>query len=128
MNTTPAVASTAPLGQPGVISWFKAFVFAQAVLGLAGLILGLRDVPGLMHDPEIPPAIAAAVVLFIFLLALAMVAAFLLPLFLRPRPWLWTYGIVLMCLGMMTLWFIPACVPLLVHWFKPATKAYFGKK
>jgi hypothetical protein len=130
MDTNATAASTPAPPQPGVIMWYKSFIFAQAILTLAGSVTGLSLIPKVAEDPD-PEVQFLATILMAALLFWYMgvfVTAFLLPLFLRPRPWLWTYGIVLMGLGMMTCWFIPACVPLMVHWFRPATKAYFGKK
>ena len=64
---------------------------------------------------------------WLLLIALPFFGACLLPLVLKPRPWLWTYDLVIICLGMTSACFLPACIPLLIHWMKPETKAYFGK-
>ena len=63
----------------------------------------------------------------LLLMGLGLLVASLLPLVLRPRPWLWTYDLVIICLGMTSACFLPACIPLLIFWLKPGMKSYFGK-
>lgn len=48
-------------------------------------------------------------------------------LFLPPKPYNWIVGIVLICVGMTSCCFLPICVPLLIYWIKPETKAFFGR-
>lgn len=45
--------------------------------------------------------------------------------FLRPAPWLWVYHIVLIAIGLTSVCCFPICIPLLIAWIKPETKAYF---
>jgi MFS family permease len=63
----------------------------------------------------------------LLLMGLGLLVASLLPLVLSPRPWLWTYALFVICLGMTSACFLPACIPLLIFWLKPETKSYFGK-
>jgi hypothetical protein len=48
-------------------------------------------------------------------------------LLLPPRPWTWIYHLVIICFGMTSACCIPMCVPLVIFWLKPDTKAYFGR-
>ena len=48
-------------------------------------------------------------------------------LFLPRKPWNWIVGIVMMAIGMTSCCFLPFLIPLLIYWFKPETKAYFGR-
>jgi hypothetical protein len=50
-----------------------------------------------------------------------------LPFFLKPKPWVWVYNLVIICLGKMSCCLLPACIPLLIFWIKPETKRYFGR-
>ncbi len=54
---------------------------------------------------------------------------FLLPFaagpFLPRKLWGWIFGLVLICIGMMSVCCWPATIPLLIFWLKPETKAYF---
>jgi uncharacterized membrane protein len=74
-------------------------------------------------------AFAAKLTGILFLgLGLVLMAAFLIPLFVKPRPWVWIYDLVLICLGLTSCCFWPICIPLLLFWVKPETKIYFAKK
>jgi F0F1-type ATP synthase assembly protein I len=46
--------------------------------------------------------------------------------FLKPKPWVWTYDLVLICFGLSS-YLLPVCVPLLIFWIKPETKKHFGR-
>jgi len=48
-------------------------------------------------------------------------------LFLRPKPWVWIYDLVIICMGMTSACFLPAAIPLLIYWLKPEVKAHFGR-
>jgi hypothetical protein len=52
---------------------------------------------------------------------------FTIALFLKPKPWVWIYGLVLICIGFMGCPTIFASIFLLIFWIKPETKAYFGR-
>lgn len=114
--------------RPKVILWFKVYAAVLAViyLGLAAasLIFFLGDPAELGTSRE-----GALVIGVLFLLmGLVLFGVFLLPLIVAPMPWLWTYDLVLICIGMTSACFIPACVPLLIFWMKPETKAHFGRQ
>ncbi len=47
--------------------------------------------------------------------------------FRAKTPGAWTYHLVLICIGLTSACCIPICLPLLIFWLKPETKAYFGK-
>jgi hypothetical protein len=113
---------------PKVVFWFK---FYTTVLGLIYLALGGMGFFFLLLDPaqlEMGPTEARAMGLMFILLGFIFAAVFLLPLVLPARPWVWLYDLVLICIGMTSACFIPACIPLLIFWMKPATKAYFGRQ
>src|SRR5688500_5267307 len=102
--------------RPKVILWFKVYaaVLAVTYLGLAAasLIFFLGDPVELGTSRE-----GALVIGVLFLLmGLVLFGVFSLPLIVTPRPWLWTYALVLICIGMTSACFIPACVPLLIFW------------
>ncbi len=52
---------------------------------------------------------------------------FAVALFLPPKPYNWIIGIVMIALGMTSCCFLPFCIPLLIFWLKPETKAFFGR-
>ncbi len=64
---------------------------------------------------------------FLLMLSLVLLVACFLPFVLKPRPWLWIYHLVIICLGLTSPCFMPFSIPLLVFWIKPETKAFYGK-
>ncbi len=61
-------------------------------------------------------------------ISLAIWIPYVIAPYLRPQPWVWVYGMVMICLGTTSCCLIPACVPLLIFWIKQETKDYFGMK
>jgi len=113
--------------RPPVIKWFRVYSWALCVLYLAVAAFSL---PFFVIEPtelEMPRAVALLLGIAILLLGLGLLVASLLPLVLSPRPWVWTYDLVIICLGMTSACFLIACIPLLISWLKPETKSYFGK-
>ena len=67
-------------------------------------------------DDDMPP-IVALFAGFVFLgMGLVLLVVSLLGIFLKPRPWVWIYSLVLICLGMTSPCFLPICIPLLLFW------------
>ncbi len=54
-------------------------------------------------------------------------ALFVLPFCVAPRPWVWVYGLVLICFGLTSAACLPVAVPLLIFWMKPEVKRYYGR-
>ena len=99
--------------------WFKVYtgVLCFCYLAVAGFGIFL-----IFDDPA-----ERSVGLVLLLFGIAFFGGCLVPLILKPRPWLWTYDLVIICLGMTSACFLPASIPLLIAWMKPETKSYFGK-
>jgi hypothetical protein len=112
---------------PGVVKWFKVYcgILSFVYLGVAAASLFFfLTPPGEMEMSEAGARITGVVLLAMGLLLFALCV---LPLCVPRRPWVWGYGIGLICLGMTSACFLPMCVPLLIYWVKPETKSYFGK-
>lgn len=114
--------------RPGVISWFKlytGFLCLLYLLPTIAVFLSLFSATSAATDmfKEVGPVFAVLV----SLLALALFVACLLPLILKPRPWLWTYNLIIICLGMTSACMLPASIPLLIFWIKPEARKYFGR-
>jgi cation transporter-like permease len=56
-----------------------------------------------------------------------MAVVFTVALLLPPKPYNWIVGVIMIAIGMTSCCFVPVCVPLLIYWFKPETKAFFGR-
>ena len=115
------------LQRPKVLFWFKAYSGFLCILYLAVAGFGLYCFWADPSDLDMSkPAAQISAAAFLFL-GLALFIACLLPLILTPRPWVWTYDLVVICMGMTSACFLPVCIPLLIYWLKPETKRYFGK-
>lgn len=112
---------------PPVLTWFRIYC---VVLCILYLLTTAGGVVFLVLDPatlEMPPLVARLMGAFILLLGLGLLAASAAPLFLRPKPWVWVYDLVIICMGMTSACFLPVSIPLLIYWLKPDVKAYFGR-
>ena len=112
---------------PKVVFWFRIYsgclCFIYLLVAGASLFFFFAD----PADLEMPAAGARFIGVMFVLMGLGLFAACLLPLVMKPRPWLWIYDLVIICLGMGSPCFLPACIPLLIFWIKPETKSYFGR-
>lgn len=66
--------------------------------------------------------------LFLLLLSIPLCLSHAIPFFVAPRPWVWMFVLVLICLGLTIPCTLPATVPLLLSWLRPETKRYYGKR
>jgi hypothetical protein len=123
IETIPETASQ----PPRVLLWFKVYSGFLCFLYLATAAFSLFYFLGDPKDTEMSPTGAHITGALLLVVGLALSGACLLPLVLRPKSWLWTYDLVVICLGMTSICFLPACIPLLIFWLKPETKRYFGK-
>ena len=117
-----------PADAPKVLAWFKVYsaLFAALYLACAGCSLIFFLVEPSQLDTTKEGAIFVGVMLL--LMGLGLAAAFVLPFLLKPRPWVWIYDLVLICVGLTSPCCMPASIPLLIYWLKPEAKAYFGRQ
>jgi len=119
-----------PTDTPKVLAWFKAY---SALLAAVYLALAASSLIFFLFEPgALGRGTTKAETIFfgLLLLGIGMVfaAAFVLPLFLKPKPWVWIYDLVLICIGLTSPCCMPASIPLLIYWLKPEAKAYFGRQ
>lgn len=113
--------------KPPVIRWYTVYCSAMAALyvacAFAGGFLMSANLGPYLHGRDITEVRVQGIIM----LALGIVLFFLFAaaLFFPRKPWNWTFGIVLICLGMTSCCCLPACIPLLIYWIKPETKAYY---
>lgn len=111
---------------PKVVLWAKVYEAALALVYLALVVAGVVFlVADVQTGPDEPPA-AVLGGLFIAI-SLPLVFLFGAGLFLRPTPNAWVFHLVLICIGLTSACCLPATIPLLIFWFKPETKAHFGR-
>ena len=110
------------------VTWYKVYAgimlalyLGVAVVGLTLLVFSsdLADLENNDMEIQIMGAVYGV-------LGLIVGVAFAVGLGVPRRKWGWIYSIVLICIGLTSCCTLPACVPLLIFWFKPETKAYYG--
>jgi len=114
------------LDRPKVVVWFKVYCWVLAALYFLVMLFSMMF---FMVSPEsLEMDAVAAMIIGGLLLAMGagLLVVSLLGVFLTPRPWVWVYSLVLICLGMTSACFIPFCVVLLLYWLKEETKAHYG--
>ena len=112
---------------PPVIFWFKIYCGVLCVLYLAVMAAALIFFVVGPEQFEVSGLFANLMGVLYLVLGLGLFAACFLPLVLRPRPWVWTYDLIIIALGLSSPCLLPACIPLLIFWVKPETRIYFGK-
>ena len=113
--------------KPKVVTWFSVYAiilcFLYAMVAVLGIVFIAMDAETL----EMRPLEALLIGAVFLVMGLFFLAACALPFFFSPRPWLWVYNLVIICLGMTSACLLPACIPLLIFWLKPETKEYYGR-
>lgn len=127
MDPQPLSMPSVPPARPAVVGWFLAYCAFLCVLYL--LVAGFSLPFFLLNPDELEMGRAEAIVVGVMFLAMGLVffVLFLMPFFLPRRPWVWVFDLVLICIGMTSACFLPACIPLLLFWLKPEPRAWFGK-
>ena len=111
---------------PPVYKWFVAYCIFMALgyLIFAGMgILFMVTEP----DPEMSPTEAKIMGVVFLIMGIVFVVPYAFAPFLPRTSWVWVLGLVLICLGLTSLCCLPVCIPLLIHWLKPETKAFYGR-
>ena len=119
---SPAVA------KPAVVTWFKVYAGVLFLVYLAVIAFSFIFLLVDPEDLEMPAAEAKVMGIMFLAVGSFLSIACLIPLLARPRPWVWVYSLVIICLGMTSACFLPACIPLIIFWIKPETKRYHGMK
>ena len=116
---------------PPVLQWYRIYAGAMAVLYYAcvvgGVLITIFHEEIATTEPADEPWLWLVYgVAFIgvgLFLAIAYTAAFFVP----RQPWAWVYHLVLISIGLTSCCCMPISIPLLIHWFKPATQTWFGR-
>lgn len=112
--------------RPQVVTWYYVYVGVLAAVyllfGVGFLIAAFLVPPG-----ELPPEDQFTLYLMpvcMLPFAVLYIAAFFLP----RAPWAWIFHLVLIAIGMTSACCLPVCIPLLIFWLKPETKAWYGRE
>lgn len=115
-----------PLDTPKVLPWFKVYAALFALLYfvcVAGSLVFLVNPSWL--DMERGEGLIMGGLMIAICLPLGI--AFVLSFVFEPKPWVWIYDLVLICIGLTSPCCMPASIPLLIYWLKPEVRAYFGR-
>ncbi len=115
-----------PPERPAVVIWLKVYC---GILAFVYLLFAFISLIFFFADPaelEMAPAETQLVGSVFLIMGTALFIVFLIPILLGPRPWLWIYDIVVICIGFTSICCLPFSVALLVFWLKPEVKRYFG--
>lgn len=111
-----------------MLGWYKAYCglltltyVLTAVFGFWVIVTRYSGASG--HSSEDGLLVGGVMAACGLLFGGACGAALVLP----ARPWAWTYHLAIICLGLSSVCCLPICIPLLIFWLKPETKAYFGR-
>ena len=107
--------------------WYRVYLAVLSFLYLAVAIFGVVLIfaqPGTREYTKEQLLIMG--VLYIVLGVVFFVVA-VVAMLLPPRPYNWILGLIMIILGVTSCCFWPICIPLLIYWFKPETKAFFGR-
>lgn len=114
---------------PGAVVWFKVYAAINAIV--YGLVFALgvfmMVVPGFDPTGSSSPELGPIVFGIIYGgMGLLFAVPYTIALFLRPKKWVYVFDLVLICIGLMSCACWPISIPLLIYWFNPDVRAYFG--
>lgn len=131
---SPPSAPAAPsrsAGRPPAVGWFLVYAGILLVLYLMVAALSIVffsiDSAELDKELELPRGGGRMMGVVFLVMGLGLAGVCAVPFLVEPRGWVWTYDLVVICLGLTSACFWPICIPLLIYWLNPETKAYFGK-
>lgn len=107
--------------------WYRVYCGVLCVLYLAVAVFGFVLT---VMQPETREYRKEEIILMGMIYAILGAVLFIasaIALFLPPKPYNWIVGLVMIALGLTSCCFLPICVPLLIYWLKPETKAFFGR-
>ena len=114
------------LETPSVYKWFVVYCILMALLYMATAVMGI----GFMYfepDPKMDDAEAKIMGSVMIVLGLVFCVPYAIAPFLPRQSWVWTFGLVLICIGLTSACCLPVCIPLLIFWLKPEMKAFYGR-
>ena len=108
--------------KPAVWTWYVVYALTMAFMYLAcavgGVVLAVAAEGG-------EDSVAQGIVMTV--IGLPLLLLYGAAPFFPKRPWAWTFHMVLIALSGTSACCIPVCIPLIIFWLKPETKAFFGK-
>ncbi|MBW2528896.1 MAG: hypothetical protein JRI23_32270 [Deltaproteobacteria bacterium] len=124
----PGVHYSSETDRPSVVVYYKAFCGFMAfvyvlVAGMGVLLLFLPTLAPSSSGPSGGEALIAGGMYIV--LGIGLTIPYALGIVLGRKPWVHTYGIVMIGLTMTSCMCIPIALPLLLAWLKPEVKAWY---
>lgn len=114
--------------RPPVIVWFRVYAATMALVQLVAVaMVVLRMWQRTNADVYVRDRDADVVLLVLLLVFLFFLGFFVVATFVPYKPWGWSVGLVAIGLGCSGIVGMIICVPMLLYWLKPITKAAFGR-
>jgi hypothetical protein len=112
-----------------VVTWFKVYAVGMAMLYVLVVGAGVACIvfADQMADRETSATEWRVQGVMFAAVGIPIAGAFVLGALLPARPWVWIYDFVLIAIGLTSCALLPATIPLLIYWVKPATKVWFGR-
>ncbi len=110
---------------PGVVIMFRVFCCIVAVAAIVAA--GCSFIP-LANDYYYDNKLGVGEFIGLLTSALAVFTLTTIPLlFPRSKPWMWWYGLAIILLSTLSLYFTIFGILLLIFWVQPRTQQYFGR-
>jgi len=112
---------------PPVYTWFVVYCILMALLYLITAVMGIVF---MFSEPDRDMSAQEAKImgLVFLILGLGFFVPYALAPFLPRKSGVWVFGLVLICIGLTSACCLPVCIPLLIFWLKPETKAFYGRE
>lgn len=122
-----AYEQSLPARTPGVWTWYIVYCVAMTLLYLFVVAIGVGFIVGsqkLADEEASPEQVMMMGGIFAVIGGVLMLMYAIAP-FLPKSKAAWIYGFVTIGIGMTSACTLPICIPLLIFWLKPETKAFF---
>jgi hypothetical protein len=110
-----------------MIVWFRVYCAVFALIAFVGALAMLRSLLKTAPSPDAGMAMAFAMQGGLLLICLGLTTLYTASFLLPRKPWVWTYDLVLIGLGMWHPCFWIVCIPLFIAWLKPEMRLHFGR-
>lgn len=114
------------LETPSVYKWFVVYCVLMALLYMTTVVMGMWFIY-FEPDPKMDAAESKIMGSVMIALGIVFSVPYAIAPFLPRQSWVWTFGLVLICIGLTSTCCLPVCIPLLIFWLKPEMKAFYGR-
>lgn len=113
---------------PQTLIWFRLYCGFLTLIYVLCIVGGIALIMVPDETMEFPQGFSLVYGIVLAAMGVIFAIAFGIGAFIPKKPWAWVYGMVLICIGMTSALFLPACIPMLIFWLKDHVKEWFGRK